>query len=183
MIVFVSLILAAGCDNAEPTSLTPTQSQSEPSSLEKRYFVQADETSVPDSTTDLAIHAHLSRQRVDLRESFDLQLDVTIASTYQLYRSVSPGSPLKPLEVSAKSNSDALVVGAAVLDESSKVDGGNRVYRKQFTVKIPVTLASATDVDQCVVDIQMSYQICNDLQCLPPATISLSVPISIDLSP
>jgi hypothetical protein len=89
-----------------------------------------------------------------------------------------------PLAVSLDSNSVAKSAGPVIGSVPEKVlDPGFGVvtpfYAHDFTITVPVQLASHLPASRQLIPINVRFQTCNGQTCKPPKTVTLSAPINI----
>jgi hypothetical protein len=89
-----------------------------------------------------------------------------------------------PLSVAIDTNSVAKAAGAATGSAPQKIlDPGFGVetpfYAHDFTVSVPVQLATHLTAGRQVIPVSVRFQTCSGQTCKPPKTVTLSAPINV----
>lgn len=141
----------------------------------------------------------------ELDLSGDLPVEKLTAKTYISLDKVQPGSDFQIAvvvtiadgwHVNANPTRKGLIATSLTLSDNPNVTPGDviypagdtlniasiglaSVYHDTISLGIPVTLLETTPVEPLDLDLEISYQACNDEQCLLPETLNVSIPIEV----
>lgn len=129
----------------------------------------------------LTAESFISYDKVQPGSEFQIAVVVTIAKGWHVNANPTR-DPLIPTEITL-SEMPNLTFGDVVYPAGDTLSlasiGIASVYHDTITFGIPATLIGSAPIEPISLDIEISYQACNDDQCLRPETLNLTLPIDV----
>ena len=135
-----------------------------------------------ESTEIVTAHGVLSVNQVQPGSTFPMAIVMKFAPNW--HANANPaGEGLIPTEVTLPDHPD-LIFGEVVYPkadvlEIASLGGKVPVYHDEVVLGFQATLLDSAPLDQITLPFQLTYQACNDEQCLLPKTIDLAVAIKV----
>ncbi len=135
-----------------------------------------------ESTEIVTAHGVLSVNQVQPGSTFQMVIVMKFAPNW--HANANPaGEGLIPTEVTLPDHPD-LIFGEVVYPkaevlEIASLGGKVPVYHDEVALGFQATLLDSAPLDQITLPFQLTYQACNDEQCLLPKTIDLDVAIKV----
>ena len=135
-----------------------------------------------ESTEIVTAHGVLSVNQVQPGSTFQMAIVMKFAPNW--HANANPaGEGLIPTEVTLPDHPD-LIFGEVVYPkaevlEIASLGGKVPVYHDEVALGFQATLLDSAPLDQITLPFQLTYQACNDEQCLLPKTIDLDVAIKV----
>ena len=135
-----------------------------------------------ESTEIVTAHGVLSVNQVQPGSTFQMAIVMKFAPNW--HANANPaGEGLIPTEVTLPDHLD-LIFGEVVYPkaevlEIASLGGKVPVYHDEVALGFQATLLDSAPLDQITLPFQLTYQACNDEQCLLPKTIDLDVAIKV----
>ena len=135
-----------------------------------------------ESTEIVTTHGVLSVNQVQPGSTFQMAIVMKFAPNW--HANANPaGEGLIPTEVTLPDHPD-LIFGEVVYPkaevlEIASLGGKVPVYHDEVVLGFQATLLDSAPLDQITLPFQLTYQACNDEQCLLPKTIDLDVAIKV----
>ena len=135
-----------------------------------------------ESTEIVTAHGVLSVNQVQPGSTFQMAIVMKFAPNW--HANANPaGEGLIPTEVTLPDHPD-LIFGEVVYPkaevlEIASLGGKVPVYHDEVALGFQATLLDSAPLDQITLPFQLTYQACNDEQCLLPKTIDLDVVIKV----
>lgn len=131
-----------------------------------------------DRSGSVNFEASLSEQTVAKGGRIEAVVEIRIRRGSYVYGDILSQSPFTPLSIQATSESSSWLVHEPILPGTDEIEDGKPVYRDSLLARVPLSLASPED-GTFSLTIQLEFQVCNDLACLPPEQVVMQLPLLV----
>ena len=130
----------------------------------------------------LNAEGYISLDKVQPGKEFKIAIVVKIAEGWHVNANPTR-DPLIPTEITAPEMQN-ITFGDVVYPDGDalnlvSIGGVASVYHDTITIGIPATLLKSAPIETTTLDLQLTYQACNDEQCLFPETVDVIIPIEV----
>ncbi len=132
-------------------------------------------------TEKLSANGYISLDKVQPGNEFKIAVVATIAEGWHVNANPTR-DPLIPTEITFPEITN-ITFGEVVYPAGDTLNlesiGLASVYHDTITFGIPATLQNSTPIEQISLTLKLTYQACNDEQCLFPETLDIQIPIEV----